>query len=150
MPTWPTATLRRLLGVLIFYALCGCFLLSLAQAYRWLEAVTGWPSIFTCYSLLPLAWLGSRQLWDLRNDYGIAVGHHPHSPSARGSVLRDSMRNWQRPHTVPFSLQSWSPSLDAQGTVTYCPHCSQTFMIVTHTSTQPSLQHPRPHGWPRA
>jgi hypothetical protein len=150
MSTWPTVTPRRLLGVLIFYALCGCFLLSLAQAYKWLEAVTGWPSTFTCYSLLPLAWLGSRQLWDLRRDYGITVGHHPPSPSVTDSAQRDSTRNSPSPPTVPFSLQSWSPSLDAQGTVTYCPHCSQTFMIVTHTSTQPSSQHPRPHGWPRA
>jgi hypothetical protein len=150
MPTWPTVTLRRLLGVLIFYVLCGCFLLSLVQAYRWLEAVTDWPSIFISYSLLPLAWLGSQQLWALRRDYGIAVGHHPPSPSVTDSALRDSMSSCQPPHTVPSSPQSWSPSLDGQGTVICCPHCSRMSMIVTPLSIPPSWQHPRPHGWPRA
>jgi hypothetical protein len=146
MSTWPTVTVRRLLGVLTFYALCGSFLASLATAYRLLEALTDWPSIFISYSLLPVVWLGSRQLWDLRNDCGIAVGHPPHSPSRRDSVLRGSVRNSQPPLTVPSLRQSWSHSLDELGTVTYCPHCSQTFMIVTHTSTQLSSQHPRPHG----
>jgi hypothetical protein len=150
MPTWPTATLKRLLGVLIFYALCGCFLLFLVQAYKWLEALTDWPSIFISYSLLPVVWLGSRQLWDLRRDYGIAVGHHPPSPSLNDSALRDSTRNWQSHPTVPSSPQSWSHSLGELDTVIYCPHCLQTSMIVTQTSTPPSLQHPRPHGWPRA
>jgi hypothetical protein len=150
MPTWPTVTPRRLLGVLIFYALCGCFLLSLAQAYKWLEAVTGWPSIFISYSVLPLVWLGSQQLWALRRDYGIAVGHHPPSPSVRDSALRDSMRSWRSPPTVPSSPQSWSHYLGELDTVIYCPHCSQTFMTATHQSTQPSSQRRPPHGSPRA
>jgi hypothetical protein len=146
MPTWPTVTPRRLLGVLIFYALCGCFLLSLVQAYKWLEAVTDWPSIFISYSLLPLVWLGSQQLWALRRDFGIAVGHHPPSPSVRDSALSDSMRNWRPPLTVHSSPQSWSHSLDAQGIVISCPHCSRMSMIVTPLSTPPSSQHPHPHG----
>jgi hypothetical protein len=146
MPTWPTVTLKRLLGVLTFYVLCGSCLASLVVAYKWLEAVTDWPSIFISYSLLPLAWLESRQLWDLRRDYGIVVGHHPPSPSINDSALRDSMRS-SRPHLiVPLSPQSWSHSLGAQGTVISCPHCSQMFMIATPLSTQPSSQ-PRPqHG----
>jgi hypothetical protein len=146
MSTWPTVTVRRLLGVLIFYALCGSCLVSLVVAYRLLEAVTGWPSIFISYSLLPLVWLESQQLWALRNDYGITVGHHPQSQSARGSAQRSSVRGCQPPLTVPSLPQSWSHSLGEQGTVIYCPHCSRTSMIVAEISTPPSWQHPRPHG----
>jgi hypothetical protein len=150
MSTWPTVTLKRLLGVLTFYALCGFYLLSLVQGYRLLEAATGWPSTFILYSLLPLAWLGSQQLWDLRRDYGIAVGHHPPSPSVRDSAQRGSMRNSQTPLTVPSSHLSLCPSSAGLVIAISCPHCSQTSMIVVPQSILPSSQlRPQP-GSPRA